>query len=49
MDQLSGRYLEDFRAGQTFSSGRLRIDGEREPVMVYVVNMVVPRSLHTER
>jgi hypothetical protein len=29
MNQLSGRYLEDFKVGQTFSSGRLRIDGER--------------------
>ena len=29
MDQLSERYLEDFVVGQTFGSGRLRIDGER--------------------
>jgi acyl dehydratase len=29
VDQLSERYLEDFAVGQTFSSGRLRIDGER--------------------
>ena len=29
MDQLSERYLEDFAMGQTFGSGRLRIDGER--------------------
>jgi acyl dehydratase len=29
MNQLSGRYLEDFAVGQTFSSGRLRIDKER--------------------
>src|SRR5258708_25772273 len=29
MNQLSERYLEDFAAGQTFGSGRLRIDGER--------------------
>jgi acyl dehydratase len=29
MNQLSERYLEDFAVGQTFSSGRLRIDGER--------------------
>jgi acyl dehydratase len=29
MNQVSGRYLEDFRVGQTFSSGRLRIDGQR--------------------
>src|SRR5712671_6932969 len=29
MDQLSERYLEDFAVGQTFGSGRLRIDGER--------------------
>ncbi len=29
MDQLSERYLEDFAVGQTFGSGRLRIDGAR--------------------
>jgi acyl dehydratase/glyoxylase-like metal-dependent hydrolase (beta-lactamase superfamily II) len=29
MNQLSERYLEDFAVGQTFGSGRLRIDGER--------------------
>src|SRR5579862_4657972 len=29
MKQLSEHYLEDFTAGQTFGSGRLRIDGER--------------------
>jgi acyl dehydratase len=29
MNQLSGRYLEDFAVGQTFGSGRLRIDRER--------------------
>ena len=29
MDQLSERYLEDFVVGQTFGSGRLRIDAER--------------------
>jgi len=29
VDQLSERYLEDFAVGQTFRSGRLRIDGER--------------------
>jgi acyl dehydratase len=29
MSQLSGRYLEDFAVGQTFGSGRLRIDKER--------------------
>ena len=29
MKQLSERYLEDFSVGQTFGSGRLRIDGER--------------------
>ena len=29
MSQLSGRYLEDFAKGQTFGSGRLRIDKER--------------------
>ena len=29
MDQLNERYLEDFMVGQTFASGRLRIDGER--------------------
>ena len=29
MDRLSERYLEDFAVGQTFGSGRLRIDGER--------------------
>ena len=29
MSQLSERYLEDFAVGQTFGSGRLRIDGER--------------------
>jgi acyl dehydratase len=29
MNQSSERYLEDFVVGQTFSSGRLRIDGER--------------------
>ena len=29
MNQLSERYLDDFEVGQTFSSGRLRIDGER--------------------
>jgi len=26
---MSGRYLEDFTVGQTFGSGRLRIDAER--------------------
>jgi acyl dehydratase len=29
MSQLSGRYLEDFTVGQTFGSGRLRIDKEQ--------------------
>ena len=29
MTQLSERYLEDFAVGQTFGSGRLRIEGER--------------------
>jgi acyl dehydratase len=29
MTQSSERYLEDFAVGQTFGSGRLRIDGER--------------------
>jgi acyl dehydratase len=29
VDQLSERYLEDFAVGQTFRSGRLRIDRER--------------------
>jgi acyl dehydratase len=29
MNQLSERYLEDFAVGQTFNSGRLRIDKER--------------------
>jgi acyl dehydratase len=29
VDQLNERYLEDFAVGQTFGSGRLRIDGER--------------------
>jgi acyl dehydratase len=29
MNQPSERYLEDFAVGQTFSSARLRIDGER--------------------
>ena len=29
MNQLGERYLEDFAVGQTFGSGRLRIDGER--------------------
>jgi acyl dehydratase len=29
MDQSSERYLEDFAVGQTFGSGRLRVDGER--------------------
>src|SRR6202166_4399044 len=29
MNQLSGSYLEDFAVGQTFGSGRLRIDKER--------------------
>jgi acyl dehydratase len=27
--QMTGRYLEDFAVGQTFGSGRLRIDRER--------------------
>jgi acyl dehydratase len=29
MNQLSGRYLDDFAVGQTFGSGRLRIDKEQ--------------------
>jgi acyl dehydratase len=29
MNQLTEHYLEDFAVGQTFGSGRLRIDGER--------------------
>jgi acyl dehydratase len=29
MNQVSERYLEDFAVGQTFGSGRLRIEGER--------------------
>jgi hypothetical protein len=29
MNQLSERYPEDFAVGQTFGSGRRRIDGER--------------------
>ena len=29
MNQMSERYLEDFVVGQTFGSGRLRIDKER--------------------
>ena len=30
MDQLSERYLEAFAAGQTFDSGRRRIDGAHD-------------------
>ena len=26
---MSGRYLEDFAVGQTFGSGRMRIDKDR--------------------
>jgi acyl dehydratase len=29
MKQLTEHYLEDFVAGQTFGSGRFRIDGQR--------------------
>ena len=29
MNQLNERYLVDFAVGQTFGSGRLRIEGER--------------------
>jgi acyl dehydratase len=29
MNRSSGNYLEDFAVGQTFRSGRLRIDGQR--------------------
>jgi acyl dehydratase len=29
MNQMSGRYLEDFAVGQMFGSGRLRIDKEQ--------------------
>ena len=29
MNHLSERYLEDFAEGQTFGSGRLRIEGDR--------------------
>jgi hypothetical protein len=29
MNQLSGRYLDDFAVGQMFGSGRLRIDKEQ--------------------
>ena len=29
MNQMSGHYLEDFAVGQTFGSGRLRIDKEQ--------------------
>ena len=29
MNELSEHYLEDFAVGQTFGSGRLRIEGER--------------------
>jgi acyl dehydratase len=29
MNEVSERYLEDFAVGQTFGSGRLRIDGQR--------------------
>jgi acyl dehydratase len=29
MNQLSGRYLDDFAVGQTFGSGRVRIDKEQ--------------------
>jgi acyl dehydratase len=29
VNQLSGRYLDDFAVGQTFGSGRLRIDKEQ--------------------
>jgi len=29
MNQLNGRYLEDFAVGQTFGSGRLRIDKQQ--------------------
>jgi len=29
LNQLSGRYLDDFAVGQTFGSGRLRIDKEQ--------------------
>jgi hypothetical protein len=34
VNQLSERYLEDFAVGQTFGSGRLRIDGERAGVTI---------------
>jgi acyl dehydratase len=29
MNRMSEHYLEDFAVGQTFGSGRLRIDGQR--------------------
>ena len=36
MNQLSERYLEDFAVGQTFGSGRLRIDWSSRRALVRV-------------
>src|SRR5258707_8950032 len=45
MDQFGERYLEDFAVGQTFGSGRLRIDGERA---VAFAAEFVPQPFHLD-
>ena len=41
------RYLEDFAVGQTFGSGRIKVEEQRiqngEPVQISVGNLLVPR------
>jgi len=45
MNKLSGRYLEDFAVGQTFGSGRLRID--KEQIFAFAAEFD-PQPLHLD-
>jgi acyl dehydratase len=45
MNELSGRCLEDFAVGQTFGSGRLRIDRERALAFAAELD---PQPLHLD-
>ena len=39
---MTGRYLEDFAVGQTFGSGRLRIDRRR--IEIFAAETEIPLS-----
>ncbi len=42
--EMTGRFLEDFAAGQTFRSGRLQIDKERTVCLLTILFSVHPEA-----